>query len=87
LGRWLPSNTAASWHQVVAGHHLPLAVTFRFFTLSESKRLLFGDEIGTQFGSTQPEAVFQETVQYRTSALSVLMWIDDETGIKLSQCH
>jgi hypothetical protein len=29
------------------GHHLPLAVTFGFFTLSGSKRPLYGDEVGT----------------------------------------
>jgi len=29
------------------GHHLPLAVTFGFFTLSRSKRLLYGDGVGT----------------------------------------
>lgn len=36
------------------GHHLPLAVTFGFATLSGSKRQLYGDKVGTRFGSTRP---------------------------------
>jgi len=42
--------------QAAIGHQLPLAVTFGFVTLSGSKRQLYGDEVGTRFGSTRPEA-------------------------------
>jgi len=44
-GRYSASKLMTALAQ--PGHHLPLAVTFGFFTLSRSKRQLYGDEVGT----------------------------------------